>query len=219
MLALVIILTSNKKSYADNKNIYLRVDFGIPYYNKLSNDYDKARLHKGQFYNIGLGYKFENKIRSDVTLSRLNKANFSYNSSNQNFESKSYFNVNSTIAMANIYYDLVNKDKFNIYVGSGVGVSQNSVDNYLSDKKSKMTAAADPEIVMYNKSNSNCSFAYGISIGTSFKLTNSSLIDLGYKYYDLGTMKHEKIPDIRQSKDLKSSLRAHTINFGLRVFL
>ena len=221
MLALVIILTSNEKSYADNKNIYLRVDFGIPYYNKLSNDYDKARLHKGQFYNIGLGYKFENKIRSDITLSRLNKARFSFSESlsNQDYKETSDFNVNSTIAMANIYYDLINKDKFNIYVGSGVGVSQNSVDNYLSDKKSKLTSAADPVIKMSNKSNSNCSFAYGISIGTSFKITNSSVIDLGYKYYDLGTMEHEKIPDIRQSKDLKSSLRVHTINFGLRVFL
>ncbi|MFK7761397.1 MAG: outer membrane protein [Candidatus Midichloriaceae bacterium] len=221
MLVLVIVLTSNEKSYADNKNIYLRVDFGIPYYNKLSNDYDKARLHKGQFYNIGLGYKFDNKIRSDITLSRLNKAKFSFsdNSSNQNFESKSHFNVNSTVAMANIYYDLINKDKFNIYVGSGVGVSQNSVDNYLSDVKSKLTLAADPVIKMYNKSNKNCSFAYGISIGTSFKITNSSFINLGYKYYDLGTIKHEKIPGIKTSKDLKSSLRAHTINFGLRVFL
>jgi opacity protein-like surface antigen len=219
MLALVIVLTSNEKSYADNKNIYLRVDFGIPYYNKLSNDYNKVRLHKGQFYNIGLGYKFENKIRSDITLSRLNKARFSFSESlpNQDYKETSDFNVNSTIAMANIYYDLINKDKFNIYVGSGVGVSQNSVDNYLSDVKSKLTTAADPGIVMYNKSNSNCSFAYGISIGTSFKITNSSLIDLGYKYYDLGTIKHEKIPNI--SKDLKSSLRAHTINFGLRVFL
>ena len=221
MLVLVIVLTSNEKSYADNKNIYLRVDFGIPYYNKLSNDYDKVRLHKGQFYNIGLGYKFENKMRSDITLSRLNKAKFSLsdNSPNNNYESKSSFNVNSTIAMANIYYDLVNKDKFNIYVGSGVGVSQNSVNNYLSDKKSKMTAAADPSITMHNKSNSNCSFAYGISIGTSFKITNSSLIDLGYKYYDLGTMEHEKIPTMKKSNDLKSSLRVHTINFGLRVFL
>ena len=132
---------------------------------------------------------------------------------------KSYFNVDSTVAMANIYYDLVNKDKFNIYVGSGVGVSQNSVGHYLSDSKSELTTARDPDITIHNKSNSNCSFAYGISIGTSFKLTNSSLIDLGYKYYDLGTMKHEIIPDIRQSKDLKSSLRVHTINFGLRVLL
>ena len=165
MLALVIILTSNEKSCADNKNIYLRVDFGIPYYNKLSNDYDKVRLHKGQFYNIGLGYKFENKIRSDITLSRLNKAKFSLsdNSPNNNYESKSSFNVNSTIAMANIYYDLVNKDKFNIYVGSGVGVSQNSVGHYLSDSKSELTTARDPDITIHNKSNSNCSFAYGIS--------------------------------------------------------
>ena len=219
MLALVIILTSNKKSYADNKNIYLRVDFGIPHYNKLSNDYYKVRLHKGQFYNIGLGYKFENKIRSDITLSRLNKARFSLSEYSPKYESKSDFNVNSTIAMANIYYDLVNKDKFNIYVGSGVGVSQNSVNNYLANIKSNLTTAADPKITIHNKSNSNCSFAYGISIGTSFKLTNSSLIDLGYKYYDLGTMEHEKIPTMKKSNDLKSSLRVHTINFGLRVFL
>ena len=77
ILLLVVLLQSNQDLYASEKNSYIRVDFGIPYYNKLSEDYDKVRLHGGQLYNVGLGYKFNNNFRADLTISKLNNAKFS----------------------------------------------------------------------------------------------------------------------------------------------
>ena len=73
ILLLVVLLQSNQDLYASErnrseKNSYIRVDFGIPYYNKLSEDYEKTRLHGGQLYNVGLGYKFNNNFRADLTI-------------------------------------------------------------------------------------------------------------------------------------------------------
>lgn len=221
LLLFMIIFISNQDLNAASNDVYFRADFGIPYYNKLSKDYYKSRLHRGQFFNVGLGYKFENKIRADITLSRLNNAKFSYNysSKRKNYSSYSHFNVNSTVAMANIYYDLLNKDHFNIYIGSGVGASHNSVSSNLMDIKSTGSTAANPVFKRYNQSNKNYSFAYAVTIGTFFKITKSSSIDFGYKYYDLGKIKHKKDPGVRSSRSKKSPLRVHTINIGLRFFL
>ncbi|WHA04722.1 outer membrane beta-barrel protein [Candidatus Bandiella numerosa] len=236
ILLLLVLLQSNQDLYASEKNSYIRVDFGIPYYNKLSEDYEKTRLHGGQLYNVGLGYKFNNNFRADLTISKLNNAKFSYRTSDvsvsssennltellyqTNAESLSKFNVNSAVIMTNLYYDLLNYKIFNVYTGLGIGMSQNSVSEYLYDKKSgNLILNAPLTYVKYSKSNKNNSFAYGLTLGSSFKISDSSLIDLNYKYYDLGKIKHKADKMMPHSDNIESKHKVHVISFGLRVFM
>ncbi len=241
ILLLVVLLQSNQDLYASEKNrseknSYIRVDFGIPYYNKLSEDYDKVRLHGGQLYNVGLGYKFNNNFRADLTISKLNNAKFFDNNKNSqsrnknrlnnskkkrsmsykaDVDSKSKFNVDSTVIMANLYYDLLNYKIFNVYTGLGIGMSQNSVTEYLYNDGMDLNQGYKK----YNDSNKNNSFAYGLTLGSSFKISDSSLIDLSYKYYDLGKIKHKADKTASKSKNNESKHKVHVISFGLRVFM
>jgi len=229
ILLLVVLLQSNQDLYASEKNSYIRVDFGIPYYNKLSEDYDKVRLHGGQLYNVGLGYKFNNNFRADLTISKLNNAKFFYKNINSQSRSdteseffyendvvsKSKFNVDSTVIMANLYYDLLNYKIFNVYTGLGIGMSQNSVTGFLYNDGMDLNQGYKK----YNDSNKNNSFAYGLTLGSSLKISDSSLIDLNYKYYDLGKIKHKADEIESLSHNLESKHKVHVISFGLRVFM
>ena len=240
ILLLVVLLQSNQDLYASEKNrseknSYIRVDFGIPYYNKLSEDYDKVRLHGGQLYNVGLGYKFNNNFRADLTISKLNNAKFFDNNKNSILRSNtalsyktdvasvSKFNVNSTVIMANLYYDLLNYKIFNVYTGLGIGMSLNSVTEYLYNDgiglNPNHTYKPNFAYKKYNDSNKNNSFAYGLTLGSSFKISDSSLIDLSYKYYDLGKIKHKADKTASKSKNFESKHKVHVISFGLRVFM
>ena len=232
ILLLVVLLQSNQDLYASEKNrseknSYIRVDFGIPYYNKLSEDYDKVRLHGGQLYNVGLGYKFNNNFRADLTISKLNNAKFFDSNKNSILRSNtavsyktdvasvSKFNVNSTVIMANLYYDLLNYKIFNVYTGLGIGMSQNSVTGFMYNDGMDLNQGYKK----YNDSNKNNSFAYGLTLGSSFKISDSSLIDLNYKYYDLGKIKHKADKTASKSKNFESKHKVHVISFGLRVFM
>ena len=70
-----------------------------------------------------------------------------------------------------------------------------------------------------HKKSKKYSLAYGFSVGTSFKLTNSSFIDLGYKYYDLGKIKHLKDKNVPFSKDLESKYKVHLFSLGFRILI
>ena len=208
-----IIVLFSLKQFSWANDTYIKVDYGIPYYDKLSSDYENSRLKKGQFYGIGIGYKFNNKVRSDVTLFKLNDAKFSYKS--DLYESN--FNVNSTIIMGNLYYDFLDNKTFSIYTGLGAGFSKNTASMYLNDMMGH--SSATPIYQRYNHKNTNDSFAYSFTIGTSMKVTNSSFIDLGYKYYDLGKIKHLKDKNVPFSKDLESKYRVHLFSLGLRILI
>lgn len=127
-----IILLFSLRQFSWANDTYIKLDYGIPYYDKLSGDYKNSRLKKGQFYGIGIGYKFDNKFRSDITLNKLDNAKFSMNSANSSFQNS--FNINSILAMGNIYYDFSNSKKINFYTGVGLGVVQNSVSEYLQKR-------------------------------------------------------------------------------------
>lgn len=229
ILLLVVLLQSNQDLYASEKNSYIRVDFGMPYYNKLSEDYDKVRLHGGQLYNVGLGYKFNNNFRTDLTISKLNHAKFFYSNKNSQSRSdteskfsyendvvsKSKFNVDSTVIMANLYYDLLNYKIFNVYTGLGIGMSQNSVTGFMYNDGMDLNQGYKK----YNDSNKNNSFAYGLTLGSSLKISDSSVIDLNYKYYDLGKIKHKADEIESLSHNMESKHKVHVISFGLRVFM
>ncbi len=208
-----IIVLFSLKQFSWANDTYIKVDYGIPYYDKLSDDYENSRLKKGQFYGIGVGYKFNNKVRSDVTLFRLNDAKFSYKSAL--FESN--FNVNSTIIMGNLYYDFLDNKTFNIYTGLGAGFSKNTASMYLSDMGGHSSAI--PIYQRYNHKNTNDSFAYSFTIGTSMKVTNSSFIDLGYKYYNLGKIKHKKDKNLPISQNIESKHKIHVVSVGLRILI
>ena len=130
-------------------------------------------------------------------------------------DSKSKFNVDSTVIMANLYYDLLNYKIFNVYTGLGIGMSQNSVTEYLYNDGMDFNQGYKK----YNDSNKNNSFAYGLTLGSSLKISDSSVIDLNYKYYDLGKIKHKADEIESLSHNMESKHKVHVISFGLRVFM
>lgn len=83
--------------------------------------------------------------------------------------------------MFNVYYDLLPYNWWSPYVGAGLGYTRlkyNNVDTSWGYSNAK-----------YKES----TFTWALGAGVSVKVTNRFNVDLGYRYYDMGSMKHADI--------------------------
>ena len=83
--------------------------------------------------------------------------------------------------MFNVYYDLLPYNWWSPYVGAGLGYTRlkyNNVDTLWDYSNAK-----------YKEGN----FTWALGAGVSVKVTNRFNVDLGYRYYDMGKMKHADI--------------------------
>lgn len=103
--------------------------------------------------------------------------------------------VTSKSVMANIYYDFAPKAQWSPFLGAGLGVSWVDVDNaavagiFLGD--------ADDTV-----------FAWQVMAGCGFKLTQSTTIDLSYRYFATSD------PDF---SGVEAEYGTHNIMAGIRV--
>ncbi|MGH1417382.1 MAG: outer membrane protein [Hyphomicrobiaceae bacterium] len=116
-------------------------------------------------------------------------------------------NVKSYSLLFNGYYDLGNFRGFVPYVGAGIGVSYNIVDD--------VTALWLPGPIEGDK---KLSFAWQVSTGVGYQIRENMILDLGYRYLDLGSADSGQIdggyninPEVRFD-----DLRSHEIKVGLR---
>ena len=113
--------------------------------------------------------------------------------------------VTTYTTMFNAYYDLGNMNGVVPYLGAGVGLAYHRVGDVTSDVVPGVQSGDD-----------KVSFAWALMAGFGYQLTDRAILDVGYRYIDLGSAQSSNFGGVRLEVD---DMRAHEIKIGLRYHL
>lgn len=114
--------------------------------------------------------------------------------------------LTSYTLMLNGYYDLGNMNGMVPYVGAGVGVAYHRMGD--------VTGSVGPTS---QEGGDNAAFAWSLMAGLAYQLTERAILDIGYRYIDLGSARSDRDPVLPRIE--LDDLRAHEIKVGLRYHL
>jgi opacity protein-like surface antigen len=126
---------------------------------------------------------------------------------------ESEFDVQSTVLLANFYYDFGSRQDFNPYIGVGLGWAFN---------KTNAGTIVNPCGCLSEIDGANeTDFAWALMAGVSKDLGHGFNMDLGYRYLNMGGAHTGNIIDVdgNEMADTDPSiddLTAHQVRFGLR---
>lgn len=113
--------------------------------------------------------------------------------------------VTTYTTMFNGYYDFGNMNGVVPYIGAGVGFAY----HHMGDVTSNLVPGALP-------GDDKVSFAWALMAGFGYQLTDRAILDVGYRYIDLGSAQSSSFGGARLEVD---DMRAHEIKIGLRYHL
>ena len=101
-------------------------------------------------------------------------------------------NLTSYVGLLNAYYDVFTWRGFTPYVGAGIGIAHNSMSDFTTASSSSfIDAATGAETIQLTngtaQSNSQSTLAWALMAGTSYDISPSAKLDLGYRYINLGS--------------------------------
>jgi opacity protein-like surface antigen len=116
-------------------------------------------------------------------------------------------NIKTYTMMFNGYYDLGNMNGFVPYVGAGLGWAYHKMDDVFSDVTTGIQNGED-----------KLSFAWSVMAGFGYQLTDRVILDVGYRYIDLGSARSSNIDNVfAPNPRLEvNDMTAHEIKFGVR---
>ncbi len=125
--------------------------------------------------------------------------------------------VNTLTAMANLYYDLGKFRNFVPYVGVGLGVARHNMGDV-----SFSLIAGSPVNNLQGSEQTN--FAWSLMAGTAYQISERAILDVGYRYIDMGDVKSERgnmcitcVAGGSQDRLSVNDITAHEIKVGLRI--
>jgi len=225
--------------YEVGSNWYLRADLGYKWFGTPDAHYDDPSYltdqDGGNFLNetitntgvagIGYGYKFTNNFRADVTLHYEWPGHFHGNlhcidtgvPCGANDYSDEYADISAWTGLVNGYLDLGNFYGFTPYVGAGLGMSYLTVSNvhYINPANSD-----SPGPGSWSGSKSKWNFAWSLTAGASFNITRDWLIDVNYRYVNLGDAESVVIPALAGTEPIRyDNITAQEVRVGLRFLI
>lgn len=120
--------------------------------------------------------------------------------------------VTSYTLMLNAYKDLGNYGGFTPYIGAGVGMAYNKVDD--------VYFTGNPALVNSIHGDNDLSFAWSLMAGVGYQISDRAVLDLGYRYADLGSAQSERVDTagfVNPRVDI-DDLTAHEFKVGLRYY-
>lgn len=116
--------------------------------------------------------------------------------------------VQTTTLMFNGYYDLGRWSNFVPYVGAGVGLAYNRMDD--------VVFAALPNTL---NGDDRWSLAWSLMAGVSYHLSDRIALDFGYRYIDMGKAESSRIDSLGVTNPAfrVDDLAAHEFKIGLRL--
>lgn len=112
--------------------------------------------------------------------------------------------------MGNFYKDLGNYGGFVPYVGAGVGAAYHQLgDVYFT---------GNPLLVNRIKGANDLAFAWSLMAGVGYQVSDRAIIDLGYRYIDLGKAASERVDNSGNvnPRVTLNDITAHEFKVGLR---
>ena len=166
-------------------SLYLRGDFGWALYDTPDVGtpgigYSSAKNEDSWTLGVGLGYNLHDNFRGDLTLDYHDDAEISAIAPAAT--AKHEADLSSTIVLANVYYDIRERDSFTPYVGAGIGFTYNKMD-----RRSIVTGG----VTTTTGGDGTTAFAAALMAGFSYRMNNRWMFDAGYRYLFLGDAKTE----------------------------
>lgn len=196
-------------AFAAENSFYLGVDAGVALLPKQTHPINNVKSKSSNHFNLGLsvGYNVTDSVRADLRYAH----HFSADTKSQTAaapinDEKHSFNVSSL--MVNGYVDLFDYGVGKLFAGAGLGMSM------VSDKVEYRPAdGADNED---HKAKTKYNFAYRLTVGSTFALSDCVNLDVSYSFNDFG-----KTKSVKDGADEKSNLHLRTHEFlgGVRISL
>lgn len=119
-------------------------------------------------------------------------------------------NVTTYTAMLNVYADLGVYRGFQPYVGAGIGLAYHMVDD--------VYFTGNPFLVNQIDGDNDVAFAWALMAGIGYQISDRAILDLGYRYIDLGKATSERSDSsgFVNPRVVIDDLVAHEIKLGLR---
>lgn len=194
---------------------YLRGDAAYaeedhPAFKSASASFDRKATKSGYAFGLGIGYKLTSFVRFDVTGDYLDP--FDYSAAAPcaaGCRSSASDKIWRWDGLANGYLDLGTWYGFTPYVGAGAGIAGTRQDTKLVVSR---VGTAD---VVTSAKQDDYQFAWAAMAGVSYALSPHAMIDIGYRYLDLGSTKISLSPLATTQKDLAS----HQVRVGVRYMV
>lgn len=226
------------------EDVYLRADIGGAFAEDttfkdtnpnasdpvLGSDTVPSSLNDSVIFGGGIGYRFTPGFRMDFTLDYLPTLDASGNVSPSPLPPLNFplsASLDSLVGLVNAYLDidgliapqsLTRPDNFgrwNPYITVGVGFARNDIG----------TASGNVGAVHYSVSgNTYLDLAWAAGAGVGYYVNPNVMLDLGYKYIDLGQVRTGTTGTASagafftsgQVTEAKANLHVHTVLLGLR---
>lgn len=119
-------------------------------------------------------------------------------------------NIQTYTAMFNMYYDLGKFGRFVPYVGAGVGIAYHRMDEVYFTENTFLTNRIE--------GNNDITFAWSLMAGTAYQISDRAILDIGYRYSDLGQIKSGRADNAGFVNPAVKvdDLTSHEIKVGLR---
>jgi opacity protein-like surface antigen len=159
------------------KSITNLLDSTFTSVNTVQKDFDSA-----PFFGVGVGYAWNSWLRTDLTGEYRGKANFhGFQITSAGGPGSDEYRASKSewLGLANVYVDLGTWWCVTPFIGAGVGVSRNTISNFMDINTPNGGVA-------YGAETSKLNFAWAVHAGVSYKVTNQLSLEFAYRYVDLG---------------------------------
>lgn len=146
----------------------------------------KANTGSGQTFDLAVGTRIAAKVRAEIIFTASGErqlygnANFLRSGSNQPVRG----NVSSLSIIGALYWDLARLGPLHPFVGGGLGISRNRVSTIRYEFPQLGSTAAT-----ITPSGTGSDLAVMATAGTAFPVSGHVIIELAYRFTDLGHLK------------------------------
>jgi opacity protein-like surface antigen len=175
---------------------YLRGDVGVGIMNRANLVYEQNPLNNSDFsiqhnsiddttiLGAGIGYEFNNWFRADFTAEYRTKAAVNaYGLYNFNgvFGDNYTGSIRSTVLLANGYIDLGTWNCLTPFIGAGVGVAFNTLDDFVDTGLGTSGSGS-------GQNPTEAHLAWALHAGLSYAVTQNFTVQLAYRYLSYGSI-------------------------------
>ena len=155
----------------------------------------------------GAGYKFNDYFRVDATGDYLSSERRSATDFATGITSRA--SLDRWVGLANGYIDVGNWSGLTPYVGAGIGVGGISTSGSFSTVDGTTTKLG---------SHDDYQMAWAAMAGVAYHVSPHLLLDIGYRYLDLGTYRAPQGSDLQRAvyNGNKTALTSHEVRVGVR---